>query len=212
MLDIKTIFFANIFVLFILSIYLVYLHKKNPSNRALKFVANFVIFYFLGLVLFILRNQIFDFLSIVIATTFFAFGSVSLYVATRDIVGLDSKWHSRYWIPILIVFAGHFIFTYIDFNTNMKMTIYYTFCVFYSSLSFWLFWFYSAKKFKVFDKISSLVFLIGCLIFLVILLRVHLLNVATYYFANTDIFILLPNLYMLILNLWIIALVTYRIK
>lgn len=212
MLDIKTIFIANTALLLILSIYMALIYKKNIHNRTIKFITYFVVFYFIGLLLFILRNKVPDFLSIVIANTLFIAGSHSLYLATRDIVGLESKWHNRYWIPIVVVFIGFNIFIYVDFNSNIRMLIYAFYAIIYSFLSMSLFWVYTSAKFKIFDKISVIVFLISFLIETSVFLRFLFIKVSTYYFGNTDIFIYLPNLALFILNLWVIALVKYRIK
>lgn len=182
------------------------------ENRVIKFITYFVVLYCLGFILFILRNQIPDFLSIVIANTFFALGSLCLYVTTRAIVGLDSKWQIRYWIPVLIIFVGFYIFTFIDFNSNMRALMYSVFALFYSLLDMWLFGFYTSSKFYTFDKISSIVFLVGAIIFLLRAIESRIIHIEAYYFNNVDLFLYLPNIYMLILNIWVILLVTYRIK
>jgi hypothetical protein len=191
---------------------MLFLYKKNSQNTAMKFITYFVVLYCLGFILFILRNQIPDFLSIVIANTFFALGSLCLYVAIRAIVGLNSKWQIRYWIPILIVFVGFYIFTLIDFNPNMRALIYSVFVLFYSLLDMWLFGFYASSKFYIFDKISSMVFFVGFVIFSLVAIESRIIHIDAYYFNNVNIIIYLPNIYMLMLNLWIISLVTYRIK
>jgi hypothetical protein len=165
-----------------------------------------------GFVLLILRNQIPDFFSIVIANTFFAIGSLNLYVATRAIVNLDSKWHYRYYIPIVFIFVSFILFTYIDFNTPFRMVIYFTFATIYSFLSFYLFWFYASSEYRVFDKISAILFFIGILNASFMVLRVLFQDVTSYYFGNSDIFMYLPSINMLILSLWIAFLVRYRIK
>lgn len=212
MLDMKMLFIINTVILLVLSIYMLFLYKKNSQNRAIKFITYFVVLYCLGFILFILRNQIPDFLSIVIANTFFALGSLCLYVTTRAIVGLDSKWQIRYWIPVLIIFVGFYIFTFIDFNSNMRALMYSVFALFYSLLDMWLFGFYTSSKFYTFDKISSIVFLVGAIIFLLRAIESRIIHIEAYYFNNVDLFLYLPNIYMLILNIWVILLVTYRIK
>ncbi len=208
----KMLFIINTVILLILAIYMLFLYKKNSQNRATKFITYFVVLYCLGFTLFILRNQIPDFLSMVIANTFFALGSLCLYVATRAIVGLDSKWQIRYWIPVLIIFVGFNIFTFIDFNPNMRALMYSVFALLYSLLEMWLFGFYTSSKFYTFDKISSIVFFVGAIIFLLRAIESRIIHIDAYYFNNVNLIISLPNIYMLVLNIWILTLVTYRIK
>lgn len=211
-MGIKIVFIINIIILFLLSTYILLKYKKKLHNPQIRYLLLFVVCYLIGLILFVLRNNIPDFLSIVIGTTLFATGSVNLYIATRAVLGLDYHWKSRYYIPIFLVALGHTIFTYIYFSTAIKMSIYYSFAILYSTLSMWLFWRYASQRFHFFDKFSSVVFLIGVIIFFIILLRVLSINAESYFFSNTDFFIFLPNSYMLLLNVWFIALLKYRIK
>lgn len=212
MLNIKIIFLINTFLLFIFSVFFIIYFLKNPHNKIIKFITYFVSSYFLGFVLFIFRNQISDFFSIVIANTLFATGSLNLYLATRAIVNLKSKWEFRYCLPIFIIFMGHYIFTYIDFNIHMRVIIFNLFAMVYSFFSFLFFWKNSSIKYRIFDKISSIIFLIGSIMFFILSLYSYSINISAYYFSNTDFFLILPNLYILALNLWIISLIAYRIK
>lgn len=206
------LFSINIVLLFVLASYLLLKYQNNSHNRVLKLVSYFVISYFVGFVLLVLRNQIPDFFSIVVANTFFAMGSLNLYVATKTMLDLDSKWHYRYTIPILVIFLSFILFTYINFDTSMRMIIYFSFVAIYSWLSFYLFWRYSSEKLKVFDKLSAVVFLIVCFNALFIIVRVFLKNVPSYYFGSIDMLIYLPSINMLLLNLWVVFLIKYRIK
>jgi hypothetical protein len=209
---IKVLFITNTIVLFSLTIYLLYKWKHDKHYRALKLLAIFIASYFIGHFLLILRNQIPDFFSIVVANTFFAIGSLNLYVATKAILNLDSKWYNRYYVPIVIIFLSFILFTYIDFNTSARIMIYYSFVTIYSFFSFYLFWFYRCEKFVLLDKITAIFFFIGVVNSSFMVLRVFMKNITSYYFGNLDLFIYSAAISMLFFCLWIILLVKYRIK
>lgn len=212
MFTIKNIFIANeityIFILFYLFLAL----KKNTNKRTIKLFFNFILFYAIGYILFILRNQIPDFISIVVANTLFAAGSLNLYMASKDIVNLDSRWKSRYIIPILIIFSSHIIFTYIHFSTNIRIIIFNIFIAIYTLLGALIFKKYPSEKYHFFDKITSMLFFSGSIIFIFIVLRTIEIRFNSYYLNNFDFMIFLPNIYMFVVNIWIVAAVSYRFK
>lgn len=209
---IKIIFIVNAILLFLLSIYTLWAYKKNKAQRTIKLIFFFALFYFIGFLFFILRNKIPDFFSIVLALLFFTAGSLNQYVAIRSLLGLDSTWKIRYYIPISIAFIGFYTFTYIDFNTYMRTVIFSSLMILYSLLDMWLFWNHSSKEHRLFDKLSFIVFFISFLVFLIRFIYMSSINISSYYFNNSSFFVLLPNLYMLLLNIWVILLIRYRIK
>jgi len=191
---------------------MLFLYKINPKNRVIQFATYFSVLFFIAFFLFILRNKIPDFLSIVLANTSFAVGTISLYIAIKASLKLDSKWHVRDWIPILVIFVGFFIFTYASFSFNTRIVIYCLFATVYFSLMGWLFWVYGLKQFKLFDFMSILLFIYGAIAFLSVMIYANIEAISTYYFSNTSFIMYLPNIFYLLLNFWTVALVKYRIK
>jgi hypothetical protein len=212
MLDIKIIFITNAIALFVLSLYMMLRHRNHVQNRTVKFVTYFVVLYFLGFVLLLLRNKIPDFLSIVVANSFFVAGSVSLYVATRAILNLDAKWHLRYVVPVVVIFVGFIIFTYLDYDTATRIVIYFSFCTMFSLLSGYLFWVHASKRFIIFDKLSAMMFFGGAVLDILIIIRALSTQLAVNYLSITDAVITLSNLFLSVLILWFVLLVNYRIK
>ena len=69
------------------------------NNLAIKYLTFFTFLYTIGFILLILRNQIPDFVSIVLANTLFAIGTLFLYFALKSLLDLNIKWRERYLIP-----------------------------------------------------------------------------------------------------------------
>ena len=143
----------NFITLLVLSVYFFYLYKKNTVNVTLQYILYFCTLYTVALFLFILRNHISDFISMVMANTFFAIANISLYIAIRSLFYENTKWYNRYWLPVLVVFIGFCIFIYLHYDSNIRVLIYVFFALFYSLLNMKLFLFSSSLKFKVFDTL-----------------------------------------------------------
>ncbi|MCK9490834.1 MAG: hypothetical protein M0Q24_01990 [Sulfurimonas sp.] len=212
MLDVKTLFIASTVILLLVSIITLFKYKQNPKNSAIKYLTLFILLHFIGFVGFILRNQIPDFLSIVIANTLFGAGTLSLYLATKAITNKEPIWHNRYLIPIITFFIGFIIFTYIEYNTSARIFIYYLFCFIYTSAIAWLFWFNDSMKFKIFDRVSSVFFTILSIIFLGVIFQTSFIKLQAYYFSNSNTFMILSIFIMIALNLWTILTIKHRVK
>lgn len=212
MLEVKTLFIANTLFLSIVSAIMIFSYIKNQKNSAIKYLALFIVMHCIGFVGFILRNQIPDFISIVIANTLFAAGTLSLYLAVKAITGIKPIWHNRYLIPLLTFFIGFIIFTYVEYDTRARIFIYYFFCFIYTSSIAWLFWFKASEEFKIFDRVSSLFFTILFLIFLGIVFQTSFIRLQAYYFSNQNIFMILSIFIMFVLNLWTLLAIKYRVK
>ncbi len=212
MLDLKIVFIISIFILFVLAVYILIRYIQSPNNRSLKFLTFYASFYFVGFVLIILRNQIPDFLSIVIANTLLISAAISLYIAIRALLNLDAQWHSRYVIPIVVVFISHSLFTYVYYDLKTKLIVFALFYVLFSMIFAWLFWFNSSSKFRLFDRASSLFFLSGVFIFFSFVIHSIYISFYEYFFRNNDIFINVPLIYMICVNIWVAILVKYRIS
>ena len=211
-MNIKIIFTINTLVLFFMSIYMIYTYRKKPYNQTIKFLTYFIVLHSIGFVLFILRNQIPDFLSIIFANTLFAIGTLFLYFAIKSLLQLNIEWHGRYLIPLITYFIGFIIFTYISYNTTTRIVIYYSYCVLFLSPSAWFFWFNSSSKFKIFDRFTALFFFTIVMLFSWIIIKASFMNLHTYYFSNSNIFMMLSNIVMMLLVIWTILCVKIRIK
>ena len=211
-MDIKILYIGNMLVLFATSTILYIKYRKQPQNSALKFLTIFMGFHFFGFVLFILRNQIPDFLSIVIANTLFAAGVISLYITVRAFTKIEPAWHNRYFIPLITYFIGFVIFTYVNYDTKTRILIYYLFCTIFMIPSAWFLWKNNVAKYKVFDKATAILFFIISLILIWIIVQVSFIQLQTYYFSNSNIFMMLSFFIMNILNFWSLLALRYRIK
>jgi hypothetical protein len=211
-MDMKIIFAINTLVLLIISIISTVEYKKNTKNDSIKFLQLFIVLHFVGFVFFILRNQIPDFISIIIANTLFAIGTLSLYLATKSIMNIQPIWHNRYVVPIIIFFIGFIIFTYAEYDTRTRILIYYIMCFMYTISIAWLFWHTNSIKFKIFDKISAVLFTAVFLIFLGIILQTTFIKLQTYYFSNANTFMILSILIMDLLAFWTLFTIKYRVK
>ena len=212
LLDIKVFYMINTLMLIFLSFYSLFFYRKNKNNPAIKYLTFFTLFYTIGFILLILRNQIPDFLSVLFANVLFTIGSVCLYIAIRAILNLEARWKAIYWIPILIVFVGFYLFTYVYFDPNMRFFLYSLFVLVFSILDMRLFILYSSPEFKLFDKISILIYFLSTLIFLSLCIYITLEKVSGYFFSNVNIIVYLPSFYMIILNIWIVLVLSYRIR
>lgn len=211
-MDVRLLFIINTLTLLITLIVLITNHIKDTQNKSIKFLTYFIALHFIGFILFVLRNQIPDFFSIIVANMLFAIGVVYLYMAIRSILKKEYIWHNRYFIPILIYFIGFVMFTYISYDTQTRILIYYTFCTMFVFPSGWLLWSAQSEKFKVFDKASAIVFFIIALIFTAIIFQATIIRIETYYFSNKNIFMILSLIIVDIMSLWALLALRYRIK
>jgi len=211
-MDVKTLFSAITAILLLVSLIMIFSYKQNPENSAIKYLALFIVLHFIGFVGFILRNQIPDFLSIVVANTLFGAGTLSLYLATKAITNKTPIWYNRYLIPLLTYFIGFIIFTYVEYDTSIRIFIYYLFCFIYTSAIAWLFWFNDSVRFRVFDRVSAIFFAALSIIFLGVVFQTSFTKLQAYYFSNTNTFMILSIFIMILLNLWTVIATKYRIK
>lgn len=211
-MNIKIIFTINTLMLLLISVYMIHTYRKKSHNQTIKFLTYFIVLHSIGFLLFILRNQIPDFLSIIFANTLFAIGTLFLYFTIKSLLHLDIQWHGRYLIPLITYFIGFVIFTYISYNTTTRIVIYYSYCVLFLSPSAWFLWFKSSSEFKTFDRFSAILFLSIIMLFLWVIIKASFLNLHTYYFSNSNIFMMLSNMVMMLLIIWTILCVKIRIK
>jgi hypothetical protein len=212
LLSLKILYTITSVVLILFSIYSFAIYKKNKIDLALRYLTYFCTLYAVGLILFVLRNQISDFLSIPIANSLFAIGSICLYIAIRALINLEAKWQQSYWIPVLMIFIGFCLFTYISFDANIRMFIFYFFLLCISIIDTRLFILYSSSMSKTFNRFSIFVFLLCAVIFLSLCIYLLFHHVSSYFFSNIDIILYIPCFYMLLLNIWVYLAIQYRLK
>lgn len=211
-MDAKMLYIMSTITLLFVSIVLLVNYKKNPKNYAIKFLTYFILSHFIGFVLFTLRNQIPDFFSIIIANTLFAIGTMSLYFTIKAILKIEPLLHTRYLIPLVTYFAGFIIFTYISYDTKARILIYYLYCIIYLIPSAWLLWTNKSPSNILFDKITSILFFSIASLLIWIIMQVSFIPLHTYYFSNSNLFIILSIFIINILGLWSLLALRYRIK
>lgn len=211
-MDLRLLFMSNTIGFILLSIYIVTIFYKNRGNKKVLYITNFVLLYCVGFIFFVLRNEIPDFLSIVVANTLFAFGSMNLYIAIKLILDLETRWSLRHMVPVFIIFFGHFIFTYVDSNTQMKVAIYSLFVIVVATLQSRCFLLHQSLEFRLFDRLSSLFFALYVVVFLLVILYVFSNNIYTFFFSNAGFVMILPSVMTFILIIWIVTVVRYRLR
>ncbi len=211
-MDVKILYVVSTIILSFVSIVLVMNYRKKPQNNAIKFLTYFIVLHFIGFVLFILRNQIPDFISIVIANTLFAIGTISLYLTIKSLLNIEPILQKRYLIPLVTYFIGFIVFTYISYDTKTRILIYYLFCAIYLLSTGWLLWRNKSFEYNLFDKITSVMFFAISSILIWIILQVSFMTLHSYYFSNSNIFMILSIFIINILSFWSLFALRYRIK
>lgn len=211
-MDIKVLFTVNLLILFIVSSILTINSRKKTQNNSIKFLAYFILLHFIGFIFFVLRNQIPDFFSIIIANMLFSVGMLFLYMAIKTMVNIEPIWQNRYYIPLFIYFIGFIMFTYINYDIKIRILIYYSFCAIYMLTSGWLLWKNNSPEFKFFDKITAILFFIISFILIGIILQATMIKIETYYFRNTNIFMIISISILDLLSLWTLIALKYRVK
>lgn len=176
-----------LFTLFNLVLKIVY-----KSEKAINFFLYFCICYFIGLALTTLRNEISDFLSIVIGVTILVLGYIFLYIGARALLGLSCKWRNRYLIPIFLVLFGFYIFSYIYYDLQMRIIIFSLFSISYSIALSYIFWIDSLKKLKTINTIASIYFIIVSIVFLLRALNASTMAYAIEFLYSTKFMVLSP--------------------
>lgn len=161
--------------------------------------------FLIGLALIHLRYTISDFYSIVIANTILVSGQIYLYIAVLKLLGYEAYWKNRYFIPIGVIFIGYILFTYVYFNLPMRIFIFSVFFMISDGLIALIFWKIRNKK-EIVNKISSLIFFIGFIIFLISVINSFIVDLNVNYLSNNYFFMLLPYLYLILFFLWMMYL------
>ena len=207
------LFFMTATTLFLIFSYLAFDYKSATDKRVHSYLMRFTGLFFIGVVLILFRNTIPDFFSIVLPNTLFVTALVYLYLVARKTQELETKWRSRYWIPIAVVFAGFCIYTYIDFNMNARLALHFAFCSVFYGASGWIFWSGAKKeRYYLFDKLTGFVFLTISFVFFILSFIGGFSKLEAHLLSNS-IWLLMPsNLFLTGVTLWILPFVLYRLK
>jgi len=194
-----------LFTLF--SIYTKYVLKKDFAKY---FVLSSLCFL-VGIYLIHQRYQISDFFSIVVANSIICLGEIYLYLATKNLLGYKNSWKFRYLVPIAIVFLGFAIFTYIYYDISMRTLIFGTYICFYNGAISWFF--YNKKNsFNILNKISAIIFFLGCLIFVIFTISSLFINLSSSYFGNKSFIMYIPYLCLLLFLFWLMFIISLYSK
>ncbi len=162
----NTIIFTTLFFLSAFALSTFFLLKKYPAHRGLRFFKIFFYLFLLGIILTSLRNKIPDFFSLQLALSILALGLMFLYVGLKDILGLDSKWYHRYFIPVAILFCGIFLFTYIYYDLHMRIIIFSLYISIYALSTAWIFYQARLVQYRYLNFIASFLYVVIGFVFL----------------------------------------------
>ena len=203
LIDTNTLMTGSFITLFILIIVGFVFFNKFPQEKYFKYFALFSLFFLTGELLRTFRVVIPDLFSVVIANTLMTSGIIFLYIGVRGMLNLESQWHTRYYIPIAVVLFGFILFTYVHYNITMRILIFSAFSIIYASSISWIFFKNATKEFKMFDYFSSLLFLVGIIIFLVRTLKASMIEINVNYPKSTDLLNTFIYLYLFFISFWL---------
>ena len=212
MIDSNTLMTGSFIALFILIIVGSIFFNKFPQEKYFKYFALFSLFFLTGEILRTFRVVIPDLFSIVIANTLMVSGIIFSYIGVRAILNLESQWHIRYYIPIVVVLFGFILFTYVHYNVTMRILIFSVFSIIYASSISWIFFKNATKEFKIFDYISSLLFLVGIIIFLIRTLKASMIEINVNYPKSTDLLNTVIYSYLFFMSFWLSFILIIRAK
>lgn len=212
MIDSNTLITGSFIALFILVIVGLIFFNKFPQEKYFKYFAFFSLFFLTGEILRTFIVIISDLFSIVIANTLMVSGIIFLYIGVRGMLNLESQWHTRYYMPIAVVLFGFILFTYVHYNVTMRVLIFSVFSIVYASSISWIFLKNATKEFKVFDYISSLLFLVGVIIFFVRTLKASMMEINLIYPKSTDLLNTFIYSYLFFISFWLSFILIIRAK
>ena len=188
------------------------LMKNFPTHKSVKNLFVFSLFFFVGQILTGLRNIIPDFLSIIIGNNLLISAHIFLYMSVRGLLGLDSRWHHRYFIPIIVVIIGFIFFTNFIYDIQMRIVIFSLFCALYAIIIGWAFWTHSPLEFITLNKFTAIFFFISVIIFTVRAFKASITQIPANYLSTTDVIIVLPYLYMIVMTMLLVLVFTLQIS
>jgi len=170
----------------------VVLKIRYKDEKSLNYFLYFCMSYLIGIFLTSLRNTIPDFFSIVVAVTVLVLGYIFLYIAIRGLLGLDFKWLHRYFLPIIIVFFGLYIFTEVYYDLHLRIIIFSLFIISHSITLSYFFWQASLKRLKIINIISAIAFILISIVFFLRALYAVTMNHTIEFAYSTKFMVLSP--------------------
>lgn len=143
----------------------VLLYIKYPKSKSVKLLVLYSLFFLIGLGLTSLRNKIPSFLSLELGIMAFAVGYLFLYIGLKNMLGLEAKWHNRYYIPLILLFTGLFLFTHVYYDLHMRIVSFSLFISSYTLATAWLFYKMSAKFYKILHQFIAFFYILVSFVF-----------------------------------------------
>lgn len=195
---------------FALSTFLLYL--KYPKSRIVKLLALYFAFFFFGLIVTSLRNKIPNFISLQLGVVSFAIGYMFLYMAIKHMLGLESNWQRRYYIPITILFMGIFLFTYMYYDLHMRIVIFSLYIAVYTFVTAWLLYESSVKYYKRFHQFIALFYLIISFVFILRAINSSIFGYHLQVFYSNTFIINSPYISLIIISLILIIMSNLHLR
>ena len=209
---IKTIIVISFIALFVLTVTSYILMKHFPAHKSVKYFFVFSLFFFVGQVLVSMRNIVPDFLSIIVGSNLQISGYLFLYLAVRGLMGIDSKWYHRYFIPIIVVLMGFLFFTYVIYDTQVRIIIFCLFCVLYSIIIAWVFWDYSSSRFIILNKFTAGLFFIFAIGLIVSAIKIYIIQIPANFLRTNETMIVSLYIYWIAVTMWLAVVFTLQIS
>ena len=212
MFDAKTLILFSIVFLTLFSLLGIILHKRFPSQKAIKYFTLYHITQLVSLFLLGLRHQASDFISIIVAQTLISLAFVFFYFSMRAFIGLPIAWKPRYFIPLSLIALGYFLATYVYYDISFRMLILSLFLTaFHAIVAFFVYQYYPKKpKYLKPAIISSLLFI--SFIFSLRTFYVSANYIDPNYLDTTNLFVLAPYYALFLFSGLYTWLLLYSIK
>lgn len=211
-MDIKTLIIVSFVTLSMLTITSYVLMRHFPTDKSLKYFFAFSFLFFIGQIFTGLRNIIPDFFSIIIGNNLLISGHILLYIAVRGLLSMEVRWYNRYFIPIGVVLMGFIFFTYFIYDIQMRIVIFSLFCALYGAIIGWLFWEHASSEFKILNRFTAILFFLSTVMFIVRAVKSTVMQLPANYLNNTEITIVLPYIYLIIITIWLSLVFTLQTK
>jgi hypothetical protein len=186
--------------------------KNFPSHKSVKYLFVFSLSFFVGQILVSMRNTVPDFLSIIVGSNLQISGYLFLYLAVRGLMGIDSKWYHRYFIPIIVVLMGFLFFTYVIYDTQIRIIIFCLFCALYSIIIAWVFWDYSSSRFTILNKSTAGLFFILAIGLIVSAIKISIAQIPANFLRTNETILALLYIYWIIITMWLAVVFTLQIS
>lgn len=212
MLDIKILILISFFILSISTTMSFFLIRRYKDKIFLKYFLAFNICFLIGQILVILRNSIPDFYSIVVGNILLITGQIFLYLAVKGLFKFEVKWKSRYLIPIFIAFCGFVLFTYIYYDTYMRIVVFSVLTAIYSIVLGKLFLTAPYLKLNILNLFTGFIFFLAFLLFTFRVINVFNVEFPVNYLKSTALMVTIPYVYMNFICVWLSLVFTLNLK